>query len=70
MKNYYAHGDHLAICDVCGFKFKGSQLRLRWDNAMVCAKDWEPRQPQDLLRPGRVSRPLKNPRPEPDDVFI
>lgn len=39
-----------ALCDVCGFKYKSDQLRLRWDGLMACPEDWETRQPQDLLR--------------------
>lgn len=68
--SYYAHGDSNAICDECGFKFKRSQLRKRWDGAFVCSDDWEPRQPQDLLRAGRVSRPVRDARPEGEDVFL
>lgn len=40
--DYYKHGDRNAICDQCGFKFKLSQLRKRWDGCLVCNKDWEP----------------------------
>jgi hypothetical protein len=70
MKNYFKPGDWNAICDVCGFKFKGSQLMRRWDGAMVCHADFELRHPQDLIR-----IPTDNPstswsRPEPTDVFI
>jgi hypothetical protein len=62
------HGDWNAICDVCGFKFKASQLRRRWDGFMVCSEDYEERHPQDLLRvrPDRQSVPWV--RPEPEDV--
>lgn len=47
---HFVKGDWNADCDECGFTFKASQLRKRWDGAMVCDKDWEPRHPQDLLR--------------------
>jgi len=70
MKTYHAPGDPNAICDECGFKFKLSQLRKRWDGAMVCSEDWEPRHPQDRLRAGRASRPVRNARPEGDDAFL
>lgn len=46
----YILGDANAICDVCGFKFKLSKLRKRWDNAMCCNKDWEPRNPLDRIK--------------------
>jgi len=49
-RDYYAHGDHNALCDVCGFKFKASELKQRWDGLMCCQQDWEPRHPQDFVR--------------------
>lgn len=50
MSTYFKKGDHNAICDRCGFKFKASQLRKTWDGFYVCQEDWEPRHPQDFLR--------------------
>ena len=49
-QNTYKPKNWNALCDVCGFKFKSHDLRLRWDNMMVCRADWEPRHPQDFLR--------------------
>ena len=49
-KDHRVPGGHNAICDVCGFKFKASELRLRWDNLRVCADDMEQRHPQDLIK--------------------
>lgn len=48
---WWKNGDWNALCDVCGFKYKSSELKLRWDGLMVCNKDWELRHPQDLIRP-------------------
>lgn len=48
--DYYAHGDWNAICDECGFKFKASKLRKRYDGFMVCQRCWEPRHPSELRR--------------------
>lgn len=63
-------GDWNAICDVCGFKFKASQMKKRWDGLMVCHEDYEPRHPQDLIRV-RGDRPdVPWTRPEGNDVFI
>lgn len=48
--------DHLrwgtwnVICPVCGFKFKASQMRQRWDGLHVDVKCWEQRHPQEFLR--------------------
>lgn len=50
VKDYIDLGNHNAICDVCGFKFKGNELRKRWDNLMVCESDYEERHPQDLIK--------------------
>lgn len=63
-------GDHWVICDVCGFKHRASQTRMRWDNLRVCNKDWEPRHPQEFVRgkPDRIS--VANPRPRPQDRFV
>ena len=43
-------GDYNGLCDVCGFKYKFSQLRLRWDGLYTCKEDWNPRQPQDFVK--------------------
>src|SRR3990167_10513331 len=67
--NYYKPGDWNAICDVCGFKFKASQLRKRWDGLMVCDIDWESRHPQELIRPIPDDPKLPWTRPEPTDRF-
>lgn len=66
----YRHGDHNAICDSCGFKFKFSQLRKRWDGLYVCSKDWEPRHPQEMVRgiPDRQAVPVS--RPEKSNTFL
>lgn len=63
-------GDHNAICDVCGWKYKASDLRKRWDGYMVCDKDWEPRHPQDFLRAVQDQAPLPWTRPQPTDTFV
>ena len=74
-KDYLKVGDHNAFCDVCGFKFKASELRKRWDGMMVCSEDNEARHPQDFLKSIKekpappFSRPrndeIENPFPSP-----
>lgn len=68
--DYLKRGDWNAICDVCGFKFKASELRKRWDNLRVCKDDWELRQPQDFLksRPDKQNVPWT--RPDSDETAI
>lgn len=70
VQDLYSHGDWNTICDVCGRKYKNSDLRKRWDNLMVCVYDYEERQPQDFVRAAtdRMSVPWS--RPEPSDEFI
>lgn len=70
MSNSYSPGDYYVICDVCGFKYRASQTQRRWDNLRVCAKDWEPRHPQDFVRGRRDRQRVPDPRPEPADNFI
>lgn len=63
-------GDSNAICDVCGWKYKQSQLRKRWDGAMVCNKDWEPRHPQDNIRIRPERNNVIEPRMEPTVRYL
>lgn len=63
-------GDWNAICDVCGFKYKASQMYKRWDGLMVCKEDWETRHPQDLIKIPKDIQSTPWSRPEPADVFI
>lgn len=68
--DYYKPRDYNAICDVCGFKYKASELRRRWDGVMVCPQDWEPRHPQDFVRGVQDNRQLPFTRPEGEDSFV
>lgn len=43
-------GNYNAICDICGFKYKASELRKRWDGQMCCPEDFELRHPSDFYR--------------------
>jgi hypothetical protein len=43
--------EYKALCDVCKFEYYNYELRQRWDGAMCCPKDWEPRHPMDFYRP-------------------
>lgn len=71
-KTYLRLGDYNAICDVCGQKYKASELMKRWDGLMVCKDDFEVRHPQELIRPikERNSVPWTRPRPEDDNVEV
>ena len=68
--NHYEPGNYWMICDVCGRKFRFSDMLRRWDNAWVCHNDWEIQHPQEHLR-GRSERigvPVA--RPEPTETVI
>lgn len=67
---WWKSGDWNAICDVCGFKFKASELKERWDGLKVCDMDWEQRHPQDMIRAIPDEQPLPWTRPEGPDVSV
>jgi hypothetical protein len=68
-KDYAKLGDWNTLCQVCGFKYKASELRKRWDGVMVCDTDYEPRHPQDLIRLPKERQATPWSAPEPTDVF-
>jgi len=63
-------GDAKACCDVCGFDYKQSQLRKRWDGAMVCPDDFETRHPQDFVKAVPERNHIKEPRPRPEIRYL
>lgn len=69
-KTWFRSGQWDVICDVCGFAFKNTELKLRWDGLMVCDSDWESRHPQEMIRPIPDQNKLPWTRPDPPDVEI
>lgn len=70
-KPHYVKGNYNVICDRCGFKKKRSQVKMEWDNLLVCSDGcWEMRQPQDFVRGVPDMRPVPIARPEAADQFI
>lgn len=67
---WWKSGEWNAICDVCGQKFKNTELKARWDGLMTCSKDWEVRHPQDLIRAIPAERAPNWTRPEGADQYI
>jgi len=65
----YSPGKWNIICDVCGWEFKSTEVRKRWDGLIVCHKDWEPDHPQKFLRVRSDPRPVPFIRDEPEDTF-
>ena len=70
MSDNFILGDSKACCDVCGFDCKQSQLRKRWDGAMVCSADFELRHPQDSLKARPERNTVKDARPAPAYRFL
>lgn len=68
--DYYKPGDWNAICDVCGFRFKASELTKNWKGEYVCKPDWEPRHPQTYIRVPHEDISVPWTRPEGIDQFI
>jgi hypothetical protein len=66
----YDKGDWLTICDVCGRKYKATNLKKRWDGLMCCDDDWEIRQPQDFVRGQADTQIAPWLRSEPSNSFI
>jgi len=68
--DYLKLGDHNAICDICGFKYKMSELKETWDGYMACSQDWNPRQPQDYVKGVQDNQSVEISRPDPPNVFV
>lgn len=60
----YIPGDPWGVCDLCGFKYRRSELRENHEGFIVCKKDYEPQHPQEFVR-GRIDRiAVADARPE------
>jgi len=66
----YIRGDWNAICDDCGWQYKASELKSRWDGLRVCYKCWEPRHPQDFVRSVTDTQAPSWTRPESSDTYV
>lgn len=67
--SYFKLGDRNAICYVCGFERKSSEMLLRWDGVYVCKDDWEMRHPQDFVRGVPEEQAPEWTQPEQPPVF-
>lgn len=68
--NFFRAGSYYFICDVCGEKHHKEDMRIRWDNMVVCPKDYEVRHPQDFLRAREDRQSVPISRPRPTDSFV
>jgi len=62
----FVAGDYWMVCSVCGFHYRRSQMKERWDKAWVCEKDFELRHPQDFVR--GIKEKIAVPIARPDSV--
>jgi hypothetical protein len=70
MKLYFKSGAWNVICDVCGNKFKNTDVKKRWDGFIVCKDDFEHRHVADFIKIPAEHNNVTDPRHEPDDQFI
>ena len=68
--SYFVSGTWNVICDVCGHKFKATEMRKRWDGLLVCDKDYETDHPQKFIRVQADGQSVPDPRPRPADDFV
>lgn len=70
MANHYKAGTWNITCHVCGGKFKSDEVVKRWDDAIVCKDDWEPRHSLDFLRTPKESPQVPYISPQLEVVFV
>ncbi len=68
----YSKGQWNVICDVCGWEFKSSEVKKRWDGLVVCDADWETDHPQKYIQVRSDPQPVPAEfiRSEPEDEFV
>lgn len=67
---YYKKGDWNAICAICGFKFKASELCWNTQiNDYVCKDDWEVRHPQERLKARKDIQGVPWTRPDTTPIY-
>ena len=62
--------DFWRVCQVCGFQYRSSQTRKRWDGLWTCLPDFEERHPQDFVRGRKDNENVPEPRPEPITTYV
>jgi hypothetical protein len=72
---WWKSGSWNAICDVCGFKFKSTDLRYTGDigsraGLMACKDCYDPPHPQEFIRPIQDQAKLPWTRPEATDTYL
>ena len=68
--DFWKRGDWKVVCEVCGFFYHSSQIKLRWDGLRCCPKDWNPRQPQDFVRSRQDPQAVPWTNPDVNPTFV
>lgn len=68
--DYFAAGLWNFICQRCGEKYKSSMMRMEWTGLRVCDRCWEPRHPQDLIRPIKDDQGVPWSNPQTPPIFV
>lgn len=67
----YIPGDHLVICDQCGFQRYASECRMQWDNLFTCPECFDEKHPQYKPPTGlHEKQTVDIRRPETEPVFL
>ncbi len=65
--DYFKHGSHNVICDICGKKRKAEQVRKTWKGLMACTVSncWDRKHPYDSPLPviHNEMKPVRDARP-------
>ena len=69
---HYKEGQHLFMCQVCGFTFHSEKKKIMWNGVITCGRKscYETRHPQEFKRAIPDDQSVENPSSEPTDVFI
>lgn len=68
---HYLAGRPWGTCDRCAEVRRRDTLRREWSGLVVCGDCFDPRPPD--MNPPRLAPeglPIRDPRPEPDPVFV
>jgi outer membrane lipoprotein SlyB len=64
-------GNHVrGICQRCGVERPLNSLRKEWNGLKVCDDCFDHRHPQDFVRGVPDQQAVRDPAPEPEDVFV
>lgn len=67
---FFKSGTWNAICDICGMKYKMSELQKNWAGLVVCHKDFEQDHPQKYIRVRESGLSVPVIRDRPEDLFV